>query len=180
VASLRSLALDLEIPERTLRRAANEGLVRGERVSPHVFRTSVGERTYLRRHWALLARLRALLRTEPNVSLAVLYGSQATGATGATSDVDILVSLRVDDVGRLADLGGRLSDAVGLDVQLVRLVDAQQTPTLLADVLDHGRVLVDRDDGWQALQRKARAIRGQARAEAALDDVVAALDLDDR
>lgn len=177
--SLRSLALDLEIPERTLRRAAREGLVRGDRVGPHAFRTSVGERSYLRRHWALLSRLRALLRTEPNVAFAVLYGSQATGAAGPSSDIDILVSLRVDDIARLAALAGRLSDALGRDVQLVRLDDARAYPALLADVLDHGRVLVDRAGGWQALQRRSRTIRKQASTATSLEDAAAALSFRD-
>lgn len=178
--SLRSLALDLEIPERTLRRAAHEGLVHGERLGPRTFRTTVGERSYLRRQWALLSQLRALLRTEPNVALAVLFGSQAGGTAGPHSDVDILVALRTDDIARLAALGGRLSEAVGRNVQLVRLNDARGVPALLVDVLDHGRVLVDRDGIWQTLQRQSGAIHRKARAAASLEEVAGSLDFGDR
>jgi predicted nucleotidyltransferase len=176
--SLRSLAMDLEIPERTLRRAAGEGLVRGERVSPHRFRTSVRERDYLRRQWPLLSQLRSHLRTEPNVSFAALFGSEATGTAGPGSDVDLLVELRTDDVARLADLSGRLSRALGRDVQVVRVADARRVPALLADVLAHGRVLVDRDGAWPRLARDARRLERETRQAASLEDVVAALQLD--
>jgi predicted nucleotidyltransferase len=175
--SLRSLALDLEIPERTLRRAAGEGLVRGERVSSHKFRTSMRERDYLRRQWPMLAQLRGLLRTEPNVSFAVLFGSQATGTARPDSDVDLVVDLRTDDVARLADLSGRLSRALGRDVQTVRLADARRVPALLADVMAHGRVLIDREGMWQGLARDARRVAREARGEVSLEDAVAALDL---
>jgi predicted nucleotidyltransferase len=174
--SLRSLALDLGVPERTLRRAAGEGLVHGERVSPHKFRTSLRERDYLRRHWPLLTRLRALLRTEPNVRLAVLYGSHATGHAGPRSDIDVLVDLRADDIARLADLSGRLSRALGRDVQTVRLADARRAPALLADVLDHGRVLVDREAVWPTLKRSERRIRSDAQREPSLEEAIAAVD----
>jgi predicted nucleotidyltransferase len=172
------LALDLDVPERTLRRAAGEGLVRGERVSPHKFRTTMREREYLRRAWPLLSGLRALLRTEPNVRFAALYGSEALGTAGPASDLDLLVVLRRDDVARLADLSGRLSRALGRDVQVVRLADAWGSPTLLADVLAQGRVLVDRDQTWPRLQRSARRIRREAEASPSLEDALDSLDLD--
>ncbi len=175
--SLRSLALDLEIPERTLRRAAGEGLVRGERLSPHKFQTSVRERDYLRRQWPMLSQLRGLLRTEPNVSFAALFGSQATGMAGPGSDVDIVVELRTDDVARLADLSGRLSRALDRDVQTVRLADARSVPALLADVVTQGRVLVDRDGRWEGLARDARRAKRAAREDVSLEDAIAALDL---
>lgn len=176
--SLRSLALDLGVPERTLRRAAVEGLVRGERASPHKFHTTAREREYLRRQWPLLSGLRALLRTEPNVRFAALYGSEALGTAGPGSDVDLLVALRRGDMARLADLSGRLSRALDRDVQTVRLSDAWGSPTLLADVLSQGRVLVDRDQTWPRLQRSARRIAREAQAAPSLEDAIDALGLD--
>ena len=77
--SLRSLARYIDVPERTLRRVAAEGLIHGRRTSARRFETSLREEAYLRRHWPLLSELRDALRTEPNVRLAVLFGSQATG-----------------------------------------------------------------------------------------------------
>src|SRR6266508_1991 len=91
--SLRSLARHLEVPERTLRRAASEGLIHGRRISERRYETSLREEAYLRRHWPLLRALREALRTEPNVRLAVLFGSQATGRATESSDLDLLVVL---------------------------------------------------------------------------------------
>ena len=118
--SLRVLARHLDLPERTLRRAASQGLIRGQRLSERRFRTTLREEAYLRSHWPLLSALRAALRTEPNVRLAVLFGSVATGAEGEGSDVDLLVALRDPSAAGLAALAARLSDRVGRDVQLVR------------------------------------------------------------
>ena len=102
--SLRSLATELSIPERTLRRAAAEGLIHGQRVSPRRFRTTLREEMYLHNHWELLQKLRAALRTEPNVTLAILFGSTAVGADHEDSDLDILVALKDPAVRRMADL----------------------------------------------------------------------------
>jgi predicted nucleotidyltransferase len=95
------------VPERTLRRAAAEGLIHGERTSPRRFRTSMREEAYLRAHWPLLRGLRDALRTEPNVRLAVLFGSRAVGTATARSDVNLL-ALADPSADRVAELGGRL------------------------------------------------------------------------
>ena len=178
--SLRRVAAELSIPERTLRRAASEGLVRGERVSPRRFRVTFWEEAYLRGHWKLLRALRAALRTEPNVRLAVLFGSTATGSDHQRSDVDVLVVLHDPGVGRLADLAERLSRRIGREVQLVRLSDARSSPVLMVDVIERGRVLVDRDDLWSGLREVAARWRRLARrversSPAAIDEH----DLDD-
>jgi uncharacterized protein len=161
--SLGRAASELEIPERTLRRAASEGLVLGERLSPRRFRITFREEAYLRGHWALLRALRAALRTEPNVRLAVLFGSMAIGNDDEHSDIDLLVVLREPAVSRLAELAERLSRRTGREVQLVRLADAQTSPALMSDVIDHGRVLVDRDGSWSGLKRRAPRWRRLAR-----------------
>jgi predicted nucleotidyltransferase len=173
--SLRWAASELSIPERTLRRAASEGLVHGERVSPRRFRITFREEAYLRGHWELLRALRAALRTEPNVRLAVLFGSTATGSDDERSDVDVLVVLHDPDIGRLAELAGRLSRRIGREMQLVRLSEAQASSVLMVDVIDHGRVLVDRDDLWSGLGEAASRWRRLARkaersAPAAIDE----------
>ena len=110
----------------------------GERLSARRFRTSLREESYLRAHWPLLRELRDALRTEPNVRLAVLFGSLAT------------------------DIGGRLSRRLGREVQLVRLADAERSAVLMATALERGRVLVDRDGRWSQL--KAAEGRWQRRA----------------
>jgi predicted nucleotidyltransferase len=153
--SVPRVAAELSIPERTLRRAASEGLVLGERVSPRVFEISLREEAYLRSHWPLLRALRAALRTEPNVRLAVLFGSTATGSDGDGSDVDVLVGLDDPHVGRLAELTGRLSGRVDRHVQLVRISEAEGSPALMVDVIERGRVLVDRDRVWASVREAA-------------------------
>jgi predicted nucleotidyltransferase len=110
-----------------------------------------------------VSRLLAALRTEPNVELAVLFGSVARGEdiTGA-SDVDLLVELRDPHPGALEALRGRLSNHVGLEVQLVPLRAAHRDPHLLSEVLRDGRPLVDRQQRWPALQAQAEHTRAQA------------------
>jgi predicted nucleotidyltransferase len=172
--SLGRAAAELGIPERTLRRATSEGLVQGERLSPRRFRITFREEAYLRSHWQLLRALRAALRTEPNVRLAVLFGSTAIGNDDERSDVDVLVALHDPNVSRLAELTDRLSRRIGRDMQLVRLSEAQTSPVLMSDVIDHGRVLVDRDDLWSAVTGRAsrwrRLARGAERSSAAAID----------
>jgi predicted nucleotidyltransferase len=168
-ASLRTLARHLDVPERTLRRAAAEELIRGRRTRPRRFETSL---------WPLLRELRAALRTEPNVRLAVLFGSQATGAGVERSDVDVLVVLGDPSAARVAELAGRLEPRLGRDVQLVRLQDAERTPSLMVDVLEHGRVLVDRDGRWARVRSRAGMWRRRAAAaHVALDQAMPDLDL---
>lgn len=162
--SLSRAASELAIPERTLRRAASEGLVHGERESPRCFRITLREEAYLRSHWGLLKSLRAALRTEPNVRLAVLFGSTAIGSDDERSDVDVLVVLQDPGVGRLAELAARLSLRIGREMQLVRLSEAQTSPVLMVDVIDHGRVLVDRDDLWSGFGEGAPRWRRLARS----------------
>jgi len=162
--SLRSLARLLDVPERTLRRAAAEGMVHGQRVSERRYETTLREEMYLREHWPLLRTLRAALRTEPNVRLAVLFGSVATGRESERSDLDLLVILGDQTAGAVAALAQRLSDRLDRDVQLVRLQDAERSPALMADALAQGRVLIDRDQAWPAL--KAAAPRWQRKAAA--------------
>jgi predicted nucleotidyltransferase len=161
--SLNRVAFELSIPERTLRRAASEGLLHGERVSARRFRITLREEAYLRSHWELLKALRAALRTEPNVRLAVLFGSTANGNDDERSDIDVLVQLNDPGVGRLAELSERLSRRIGRTMQLVRLLEAQTAPVLMTDLIDDGRVLVDRDDLWSGLRETAPRWRRLAR-----------------
>jgi predicted nucleotidyltransferase len=174
VDSLGRAAYELEIPARTLRRVAAEGLVRGERLSPRRFRITFREEEYLRSHWTLLRALRASFRTEPNVRLAVLFGSTAIGTDAERSDVDVLVVLHDPAVSRLAELTERLSRGTGREMQLIRLSEAETSPVLMADVIDHGRVLVDRDDRWSAM--KERAPRWRRRAHSVERSAAAVID----
>ncbi len=175
--SLRALARHLDVPERTLRRAAAQGLVHGKRTSARRFETSLREEAYLREHWPLLRALRAALRTEPSVRLAVLFGSLATGRGDEGSDVDLLVSLSDSSARRVAELSARLERRLGREIQLVRLQDAETTPLLMYEALARGRVLVDRDHQWPRLRSRLAAWRRRAaEAEPPLRDAMESLD----
>ncbi len=176
--SLRQLARHLDLPERTLRRAAAEGLLHGQRTSARRFETSLREEAYLRRHWPLLRELRDALRTEQNVRLAVLFGSQATGRGTERSDVDLLVTLRETSAARVAQITGRLERRLGRAVQIVRLQDAERNPSLMVDALREGRVVADRDHRWTTLTARQAAWRRRASStELPLEHAMPDLDL---
>src|SRR5918996_2138091 len=106
---LHDLAQELHVSERTLRRAVAEGTIRAERPSARRLRLTEEEREWVLRHWPTVARLRAELRTEPSVRLAVLFGSGARGREHPRSDLDLLVELDGPSPARLAALEERLS-----------------------------------------------------------------------
>jgi predicted nucleotidyltransferase len=158
MSDLASIAQRLGISQRTLRRAADVGMLRATRVSERRVHIPDAEKRYLRDQWELLSSLRGALRTEPNVKLAVLFGSTARGDDGPESDVDILVDLRDPDLFRRYELESRLADAVNRRVQLVRLHDATAAPWFLSEVIDDARVLVDRAGQWPAIAANRNAI----------------------
>jgi predicted nucleotidyltransferase len=111
-----------------------------------------------------LAELRRALRTEPNVRLAVLYGSIARGDDTATSDVDLLVSLGKDHADAAVKLAIRLERMVDRHVDVARLNRIQDTaPLLLLQVVDEGVVVVDRDSEWSVLRARRDEIEQSAR-----------------
>jgi predicted nucleotidyltransferase len=143
-------AATLDVSERTLRRYINDGLLNARRVGSQLELAPQEER-YLRSHHDLLRDLRMTLRTERNVRLAVLFGSTATGDDGEDSDVDLLVAVANDHPRSLMSLRRRLQAALDRQVHLVSLEDAKQAPSLLADILAEGRIVIDRDDLWAPL-----------------------------
>jgi predicted nucleotidyltransferase len=114
--------------------------------------------------------LRAALRTERNVRLAVVYGSVARGDDMADSDVDVLVALAKDAPDAGVRLAVRLERKLGRQVDVARLERvAQRAPLFLLQVLEEGRVVVDRDGQWPALlDRRATVARRAKRARTAL------------
>lgn len=161
---LAELARELGVDARTLRRAAADGTIRVERASARRQRVSEDERLYAARHWPLLSALRRALRTEPNVRLAVLYGSLARGEDTPDSDLDLLVSLGEDRPDAAVKLAVRLERMVGRDVDIARLNRVQSTaPLLLLEAVDEGRVLLDRDREWPRLRRSRSEIALRAR-----------------
>lgn len=138
------------------------------------------EERYLESHWELLHELRAALRTERGVRLAVLFGSTAAGEDDRSSDVDLLVIHRNPEPRALVGLKIRLRAALRRPVDVVGMEQAETMPTLLADVLREGRVLVDRDGLWGRLLERQASIyvsaerEEQATARGARETVAAA------
>jgi predicted nucleotidyltransferase len=143
---------------------------------------TLSERQYARRAWPLLSALRTALRTDHNVRFALLFGSAARGTDTPSSDVDVLVGLRDPSLERVVELSAKLTAATGRHVDVLRLEDAQAEPSLLADVVADGRVLVDREGLWSRLRGREASLRREGRrtdarraraALAGLDRVVA-------
>lgn len=168
MTELALLAEQLGVSERTLRRAVSEGTLRAGRPSPRKLEMSFAERDYVRRKWALLSSLRAVLRTEPNIRFALLFGSAATGADTSESDVDVLVKMRDASFERVVDLGTKLREVVGRHVDVVELHEAESEPAFLARLVGEGRVLVDRDDLWPRLRGREASLRRSGKHEEAL------------
>jgi predicted nucleotidyltransferase len=175
---LDELADQLHSSGRTLRRAALRGTIRCTRRSPRRFEIDPSESEYVRRHWPLFARALQVLRTQSNVRLAVLYGSVSRGDERSDSDIDLLVEFAEPSVHALSLLSGRLEEELGRPVHVVMLESAEESPSLFADVLRDGRVLVDRSGVWPRLTRREAQVRAAAESENewAADELVAAFE----
>jgi predicted nucleotidyltransferase len=164
--ALADLAREIGADARTMRRAVTDGTIRCERSSPRKQNVDEDEHRYTVAHWPLLANLRKLLRTEPNVRLAVLYGSTATGLDTPGSDVDLLVSLAQDHPEAAVKLATRLEHGLGRDVDVARLNRVRDSAALLLlQVIEEGRVLLDRDGLWARLRAERDEIERQAHRE---------------
>ena len=173
------LAEDLGANERTLRRAASQGTVRAERLSPRKLVLPPGEASYLRRHWPVLAALRSALRTEPNVAFAMLFGSIARGDDTAESDVDLLVVLHEHSLEKMAELQDRLERALGREVDLLSMEGASSNDLLLALAIEEGRVMVDREGLWAKLRSELPDLRRRAERASRRDRRKALVAIDD-
>ena len=63
------------------------------------------------------------------------------------------------------ELGRRLTEALGLDVHVLLLEEAERAPIVLEDILDEGLVLVDRSQRWPDLRAKEDEVRARAAKE---------------
>ena len=92
----------------------------------------------------------ALLARHPEIDLAVLFGSLATGSARPDSDVDLAV-------GALAPLGreermtliSELAEQLGRPVDLIDLASVGEP--LLGQILTHGRRLLGSDERYARL-----------------------------
>lgn len=165
MSALSYLASEVGVNERTLRRAVNEGTLKGKRLSPRRLQVPVAEKEYVRGHWALLAQLREALRTEPNVRFALLFGSTARGDDSEESDVDLLVEMRDSSFMRTIDLALKLEPLLGKEVQVLTFEDAESNPLLLAEAARDGRVIVDREGHWPQFRDRKPSFERRARAQ---------------
>src|SRR5947209_1233907 len=127
MTELDALAEEVGISGRTLRRAAERGAIRCQRPSERRIVVPPREYDYIRRHWPLFDRLLHVLRTQPSVRFAVVFGSVARGEEQADSDLDLLVQLRDDGSGARAELREQLETAAGRRVQLVGRDEAERS-----------------------------------------------------
>jgi predicted nucleotidyltransferase len=168
MVALTEAAHKLGADERTFRRAVAAGTVRVHAHSARRRQLDDDEFAYLSEHWELLSRLRGALRTEPNVRLAVLYGSVARGDDQQDSDADVLVSFANPHPSARVSLAVHLEQALDRHVDVARmdLVD-ESAPLLLLQVVNEGRVIVDRNDEWPGIcARHAEIERRAYRAHA--------------
>jgi len=98
-----------------------------------------------------------VLRRDPRIRYALVFGSAARGTSHSGSDVDVAIGGLTQRLDALAfgDLIGRLEGAVGRDVDLVCLDEAP--PGLAYRVFRDGHVVLERDSAALA-ERKARAV----------------------
>ncbi len=163
MTELELLARQIDVNERTLRRAFNEGTLRAERPTPRRLRLGAVEKQYLRRSWRLLSALRKALRTEQNVRFALLFGSTARGDDNEGSDVDLIVEMRDSSSIRIVDLELKLEELLGRRVDVLALEDARANPVLVAEAVAEGRTIVDREGLWARLGSEAEAMDRRAR-----------------
>lgn len=162
MGTIGQLAGALGAPERTVRRAVATGSIRSRRLSQRRLRLAEGELAYLRRNWGLLTELRSALRTEQHVRVAILAGSMARGDDHGLSDIDLVVGLDSDQALDRLKLAMRLREKLGREVDVANLEQVLDDPLSLLQVLDEGRVIVDRVDLWQELNGRRAAIRKRA------------------
>jgi predicted nucleotidyltransferase len=160
------LAWELDVSDRTLRRAVSSELLHGVRRSANKLEISGDERAYIRSHWDLLQALVEALRTEPGVEAAILFGSVAKGTDRADSDVDLAVELRSDARTFLPALERRVKRAVDRAVHVLLLEDVLADGRFALEVIDHGRPLTDRGEVWASLRRRRATLARKAAAQA--------------
>ena len=102
----------------------------------------------------LMAELAGVLASGPELRLAVLFGSAATGRSHAASDVDIgLIFAREESLARELDLQLALERVVGRSVDLVRLDEAS---TLVRwQVAVHGVPICAAPHEWSRFRARA-------------------------
>jgi predicted nucleotidyltransferase len=110
----------------------------------------------------MLATLREALRTERDVRAAVLAGSMARGDERPDSDIDLVVALDSELALDRTRLAMRLGRKLGREVDVASLDLVAANPLSLLQLIDEGRVIVDRDEIWPELREKRSATHKRA------------------
>ena len=129
---------------------------------------------------ALVDRLIQVLSGEPDVRLAVLFGSAARGEVGPRSDVDVAVRLGCDTRATRVRIEAALGVAAGRALDWIEM--DQASPLARFEIARDGVVLIERDPhawadfraramidwwDWAPTQRRIdRAAMARVRAEA--------------
>jgi predicted nucleotidyltransferase len=166
VSALPKIATQLGTNKWALYRAVNRGAIRCFRPSPRSLEFPPGEIDYLREHWEILSTLIQAFSTEPNVKLAVLYGSLARGDENSDSDADVLIDFYKEDVTSISSIAMRLGNVLGRSVDIAQLSHIKTGfPLLLLQAIDDGRVMIDKDNMWKGLQTSRSTILRAAKKQ---------------
>ena len=159
-----TLAAELGVHERTLRRGHATGWVRAQRSGYRSWFVGADEREYLLRHWALLSALRESLRNEHRSRLAVLAGPAARRDYDGVEAPLILASL-ARRTGTDRRIAGRLTQAAGRPVKIVPLDERSlaESGALILDARRFSRVLRDPDGEWRRWKERARILGSDGR-----------------
>lgn len=154
-----SLAAELGVSERTLRRGHTTGWISAQRTGYRGWFVGDDERRYLIRHWALLSALRAGLRNDHRCRLAVLAGAAARRDYDGIADPLILASLARRTSSATA-IATRLTLAADRRIVVVSLDERAlaDSGALIADARRFSRVLRDPDREWRRWKERARIL----------------------
>lgn len=101
-----------------------------------------------------IKKIRKILRANPNIEFAYLFGSQAKGFAGERSDWDIAVYFK-NDAKKLPQwtvfyLEAEISKEIGSEVQITALNDVD-SPLFLFQIISDGVVLIDSNSNKRIL-----------------------------
>jgi predicted nucleotidyltransferase len=84
------------------------------------------------------------LKTDGKVSIAIVYGSYATGTPHSRSDIDLAIYLKAENDAEEMELADQILMATETDVSILRLDDEDESPFVVQEALK-GIHLVDPD-----------------------------------
>lgn len=93
--------------------------------------------------------LKNIFKSHPDIKLAYLFGSRASGAEGPLSDYDFAVYFDLKDKGRMSDIRFELLDQLSRelktdDVDLV-VLNLTESPELKYNIIKEGRLIFEEE-----------------------------------